>query len=159
MVDGGNTNDVHQFPLDASWAGGVKSSRPLLRFPTPFRQEDVMRIRSATRSWSRLGRFLACIAIAGLVWVGCSEVSDQPTAPATPSVQGSDNGALPSKLQQRVLEVMAVQDRHTSHLMQLPDVVGTATGLDAAGAVVIKVYTERQVAASSLPAELDGVPV
>lgn len=118
-----------------------------------------MHNRSAARSWSWWGRFLACIAIAGLVWVGCSEVSDQPTAPATPSVQGSDTDALPSKLQQRVLEVMAVQDRHTQQLMQLPDVVGTATGLDAAGAVVIKVYTERQVAASSLPAELDGVPV
>ena len=118
-----------------------------------------MHNRSTARSWLWLGRFFACIAIAGLVWVGCSEFSEQPMAPATPSVQGSDSDAIPSKMQQRLLEVMAVQDRHTPQLMQLPDVVGTATGLDAVGAVVIKVYTEREVGASRLPAALDGVPV
>jgi hypothetical protein len=106
-----------------------------------------------------MGRFLACIALASLLWVGCSEIADQPTAPATstPAVTGTD--AALGKIQQRVFEVMAVQDRHTPQLLQIPDVVGTATGLDETGAVVVKVYTEREVHASRLPAEVDGVRV
>ncbi len=120
-----------------------------------------MHDRSPARSWSWMGRFLACIAIAGLVWVGCSEFADQPSAPSTPEpvTEGADAGALAGKIQQRVLEVMAVQDRHTPQLMQIPDVLGTATGLDENGDAVIQVLTERQVPASRLPAQVDGVRV
>ncbi len=117
-----------------------------------------MHVRSPARSWSWMGRFLACIAIAGLVWVGCSEFADQPSAPSAPVVGSADAGAT-GKIQQRVLEVMAVQDRHTQQLMQLPDVLGTATGLDESGDVVVQVLTERLVQASRLPAQVDGVRV
>ena len=117
-----------------------------------------MHVRSPARSWSWMGRFLACIAIAGLVWVGCSEFADQPSAPSTP-VSGSADAGATGKIQQRVVEVMAVQDRHTQQLMQLPDVLGTATGLDESGDVVVQVLTERLVPASRLPAQVDGVRV
>ena len=117
-----------------------------------------MHVRSPARSWSWMGRFLACIAIAGLVWVGCSEFADQPNAPSAPVSESADAGAT-GKIEQRVVEVMAVQDRHTSQLMQLPDVLGTATGLDESGDVVIQVLTERLVPASRLPAQVDGVRV
>lgn len=120
-----------------------------------------MHDRSPARSRLWMGRFLACIAITSLLWVGCSELADQPTAPTTsaPAITGPDTDASLGKIQQRVFEVMAVQDRHTPQLMQLPDVVGTATGLDETGAVVVKVYTEREVPASRLPAQVDGVRV
>ncbi len=116
---------------------------------------------SARRSWSWMGRCLASIAITSLVWVGCSELSEQPTAPSMSAQTGESaaQGPLLEKTNPRVLEVMAVQDRHTSRLMQLPDVVGTATGLDETGQVVVKILTEKQVSESKLPAELDGVRV
>ena len=120
-----------------------------------------MHDRSPARSRLWMGRFLACFAISSLLWVGCSELADQPTAPTTsaPTIAGSDTDASLGKIQQRIFEVMAVQDRHTPQLMQIPDVVGTATGVDETGAVVVKVYTEREVPASRLPAQVDGVRV
>jgi hypothetical protein len=117
--------------------------------------------RSAPRAWPRLSRLLACVAFAAFVWAGCGELTDQPTSPtnteSTTLAAGED--ALLGKANARVLEVMAVQDRHTSRLMQLAGVAGTATGQDEDGTLVIKVYTERPVPAGLLPAELDGVRV
>ena len=87
-----------------------------------------MHKRSAARSRSWLGRFLACIAIASLVWVGCMEVAEQPTSPTTNEKATVDSGAALelSQANPRVHQVMTVQDRHTPQLMQVPDVVGTA---------------------------------
>lgn len=120
-----------------------------------------MRDRSAARPWNRLGRLLACVVLASFVWAGCGDLNEQPTAPATPETTAltPDAGALLGKAHARVLAVMAVQDKHTSRLMQVPDVVGTATALDESGALVIKVYTERQVPAARLPVEVDGVRI
>jgi hypothetical protein len=59
----------------------------------------------------------------------------------------------------KVLSVMAVQDRHTGRLMADPDVIGTATTVDANGnpAVLMLVTTEK--ARTSAPKDLEGVPV
>jgi hypothetical protein len=59
-----------------------------------------------------------------------------------------------------VQAVMAVQDRHTAELMQIPGVVGVATGLDPAnGKAAIKVYTEKALPPGQLKKEFDGVKV
>jgi hypothetical protein len=57
-----------------------------------------------------------------------------------------------------IASTMAIQDRHTPELLRVAGVVGTATGVDETGAVVIKVYTETAMA-SGLPTRLDGVRV
>jgi hypothetical protein len=54
--------------------------------------------------------------------------------------------------------VMEVQDRHTGRLMALPGVVGTATGLNAAGKPVVKIFLAK-AGVAGVPANLEGVPV
>jgi hypothetical protein len=58
-----------------------------------------------------------------------------------------------------VQAVAAVQDRHTPALMSRPGVVGTAVGLSESGELVVKVYTETQLGAGALPAEIDGIRI
>jgi PKD repeat protein len=53
---------------------------------------------------------------------------------------------------------IAVQEAHTDSLLTIPGVVGTAVGLQADGAPVVKIYTESANVAG-LPKKLDGIPV
>jgi hypothetical protein len=53
---------------------------------------------------------------------------------------------------------MEAQERHTNQVMAIPNVVGTAVGLGAAGQPVVKIYTES-AGVAGLPRTLDGVPV
>jgi len=57
-----------------------------------------------------------------------------------------------------VAAVANVQNRHTPGLLRLGGVVGTATGLDANGQVVVKVFLEG-AGIPGIPAALEGVPV
>ena len=57
-----------------------------------------------------------------------------------------------------VSKVMAIQDRNTAQLMSQKGVVGTATGLDDDGNVVIRVYTSG-ADEPQIPAALEGIPV
>jgi len=57
-----------------------------------------------------------------------------------------------------VSKVMAIQDRNTAQLMSQKGVVGTATGLDDDGNVVIRVYTSG-ADEPQIPAMLEGTPV
>jgi hypothetical protein len=66
--------------------------------------------------------------------------------------------AQPQVNAQAVARVMQVQNRHTGPLMAIPGVVGTATGLNAAGQPVVKVFLERR-GIGGIPANLEGVPV
>jgi len=59
----------------------------------------------------------------------------------------------------RIQAVMAVQGRHTHGLMALPEVVGTATGLDEAGNPAILVLTKKAIPPGLIPESLEGVPV
>lgn len=59
----------------------------------------------------------------------------------------------------RIQAAMAVQERHTPSLMNLPDVVGTATGLGEDGAPAILVFVRRQVPPGAIPMNLDGETV
>ena len=65
-----------------------------------------------------------------------------------------------------VQAVMAVQNKHTARLMADKNVVGTATGLTADGKIAVLVFLEKGDATpkgvkaiSSIPTDLDGVPV
>lgn len=66
-------------------------------------------------------------------------------------VQGGPDPAM-------VKKVMAIQDRHTEDLMGRKGVVGTSTGLDKDGNLVVRVYTNG-VDKPIIPAKLDGIKV
>jgi len=108
---------------------------------------------------SRIPGLLALGALAILIaaLAGCGQEAKSPLSPVglsatQPSVElGLKNPA--------VLQVMAVQNRHTDELMTQSGVVGTATGLDASGKLAVVVYTEHALGAGRLPVSLDGVPV
>ncbi|MFN0056402.1 MAG: hypothetical protein ACKV0T_30010 [Planctomycetales bacterium] len=55
-------------------------------------------------------------------------------------------------------KVIAIQDRHTDELLKLKGVVGTATGLDDDGNVVIKVYTDG-ADQPDVPETIEDIPV
>ena len=57
-----------------------------------------------------------------------------------------------------VARAIEVQESHTPSLLNVQGVVGTAVGLRADGAPVIKIYTEDP-GVGGLPNHLDGVPV
>src|SRR5947207_6891962 len=61
-----------------------------------------------------------------------------------------------------VRAVMAVQGEVTPDLMQQPEILGTAVGVDAAGVSVLTVYVDRDAAIAgkvirNFPRELHGV--
>jgi len=58
----------------------------------------------------------------------------------------------------QVRAVMAAQDRHTPYLMDLPEVVGTATGLTEDGRPAILVFTHTEVG-PMVPENIEGIPI
>ena len=58
-----------------------------------------------------------------------------------------------------VRAVMALQDDITGELLQLPGVIGTATGMTEDGKLAIVVLTQSAVAVALLASEVDGVPL
>lgn len=92
-----------------------------------------------------MGFCLAVLAIS-LIFVGVQD-------PA-PSAAAAD----PQPNARAVARVMEVQDRNTDRLLAIKGVVGTATGLDAAGQPVVKVFLAR-AGVAGIPAKLEGVPV
>jgi len=84
--------------------------------------------------------------------------SDTPTGASGISKPGTDGIQLTVR-NPRVQEVMIIQDRATPDLYENPLVVGTATGINAAGDIVIKVYTEDEILPGKLPARIEGVEV
>ncbi|HUU45566.1 MAG TPA: hypothetical protein VM118_07495 [Acidobacteriota bacterium] len=96
---------------------------------------------------------LAVLLLASaLVWVGCSGDLSTSGTPAESLAKLQPN--LPADLAQ----VMAVQDAHTGSLMSIDGVVGTGTGLNEDGNLVVKVFTAR-AGVSGIPSSLDNVPV
>lgn len=97
----------------------------------------------------------AALALLVGIW-GCSGSDENVLAPT----QNTEHASVElSRANPRVLEVMGIQDRHTSRLMADPEVIGTATTVDESGqpAVMLLVTTEK--ARGSAPKSLDGVPV
>ena len=101
------------------------------------------------------GRWTAMVlmlVVLSLVF-GCSDTGDDIGAPAD---QGN---VLLSRSDPRVMDVMAVQNRHTAGLLSQTGVVGTATGLDDKGNPAIMVYLETAVHGAKVPSEIEGVSV
>lgn len=90
-----------------------------------------------------------------LVWSGCENSADI-TAPGVSETQ--ETPAFTPEVHEFV-SVMRVQDRETARLMELPDVVGTATGLNDAGEPVIQILTEKATPPGRLPKQIDGIEV
>jgi hypothetical protein len=99
----------------------------------------------------------ATLAVGLVVW-GCSK--NPLSSTESPVNISNGNAIVLSPDDASVQAVMAVQDRHTAELMQIPGVVGVATGLDPAnGKAAIKVYTEKALPPGQLKKEFDGVRV
>jgi len=98
----------------------------------------------------------ALLAVSALYWTGCGQ--DGTNGPLTAPGR-SDITTNLSMSNPQVQAVMAVQDRHTPDLMADPNVVGTATGLNDQGQVVIKVYLAKAADRSLYPVSLDGIQV
>jgi hypothetical protein len=58
----------------------------------------------------------------------------------------------------RVQEVMTIQDQFMPVLLRIPGALATATGVNAAGELPVKVYTEWP-AVAGVPPMLQGIPV
>jgi hypothetical protein len=104
-------------------------------------------------------RFIAIVlsilvGVIALAIAGCSKKLTQPV------VSGSSDAATAGSAQ-RVAELgraIGVQNAHTRELMTLPDVIGTGTGLNAAGHAAILVLSKQSMGAR-LPREIGGIPV
>jgi len=116
---------------------------------------------SLYRHLKHLSGFLVFCAAVSLAWL----IADTPgsgTAEAkiTAGQVVPDEARTPlDRTDPRVQAAMALQERHTPLLMNVPDVVGTATGLSEDGKLAILVFVRRQVPAGAIPMNLDGAPV
>ena len=120
-----------------------------------------MRTRSGRKSWAVASRLFAVLAISGALWLGCTDRSEVPVAPQSDTIDKAApaDDQLLSLRNARVLEVAAVQERHTPVLMSRDQVVGTAIGVSENGTLVVKVYTKEPLLGHEVPESLDGVPV
>lgn len=116
---------------------------------------------SLRRHLKHLSGFLVFCAAVSLAWL----IADTPGS-GTAEAKITAGQVVPDKAQTpldrtdpRVQAAMALQERHTPLLMNVPDVVGTATGLSDDGEPAILVFVRRQVPAGAIPMNLDGAPV
>jgi hypothetical protein len=84
---------------------------------------------------------------------GCSNTNESPVAPTT-SAEGTWNLDHP-----QLQKVMAVQNANTKRLMAQPNVIGTATTINADGQPAIMVLVTTDAAFKAAPASIDGIPV
>lgn len=96
---------------------------------------------------------LALALVLALAWVGCN-TEPQSTAPSAPAVDVAAKPVVAGDVE----AVAAVQNRHTDRLLDIPGVVGTATGLGLDGNPAIVVLAE-QPGIRGIPDALEGVPV
>lgn len=96
---------------------------------------------------------LTAAALTALSAFACTDRSEQTAGPAT----GQPNLSA-AQAQSALDQVIAIQNRHTAELMALPGVVGTATGLSAAGRPEVLVFT-RGLGVAGIPSTLEGAVV
>jgi hypothetical protein len=110
---------------------------------------------------------LAAVLSSAIIWYGCSRSGESPTAPGASdnsqqelAILGTDNP--------QVQQTMSVQEKYTSDLMANKAVVGTATGINDDGSLVIKVFVKDAsykllkgtgVARTAIPAAIEKIPV
>jgi hypothetical protein len=107
-------------------------------------------ILKRSRRMKFLIRLLVSCLFLALAFSGCQD-KQQPFEAGSegPSLAGAGAG---------LERAMEVQKQHTPRLMALPDVVGTATGIGAAGTPAVLVLT-KVPGVAGIPGSLDGVPV
>jgi hypothetical protein len=103
---------------------------------------------------------VAVLVAVGAVMAGCSTERGTPLSPTAQTNLGAlKNPGELSMANPVVRNIAAAQDRHTTELMAIPGVVGTATGPNENGELAIMVMTEHALGAGRLPATLEGIPV
>ena len=88
-----------------------------------------------------------------VLWTGCDNNQLSPVEPFT-----QQEGKVLSKSNPAVQRIIDIQNSHTPDLMNIPGVVGTGTGLNAAGKPVIKVFIVNP-GVEKIPEHVDGIPV
>jgi hypothetical protein len=80
-------------------------------------------------------------------------------AQITDQAISSEENAVLDKYDPHVRRAIDTQRRHTHTLMEMPDVVGTATGLTENNNPTILVFTKQEMKAGAIPDYLEGIPV
>jgi hypothetical protein len=110
----------------------------------------------------RRAALVAVLALAavGALLASCSKDRGTPLSPTAQTNLGAlKNPGELSMANPVVRNVAAAQDRHTTELMAIPGVVGTATGPNENGDMAIMVMTEHALGQGRLPASIEGLPV
>src|SRR5438132_1977220 len=108
------------------------------------------------RSHSRFRRPVGAVALgmsAVLAWYSCGGEPRDVTAPESRS-----SSVSLQPLEQGFERARAAQERHTSHLLAIKGVTGTAVGFANDGRAVVTIFTKAG-GIHGLPASLDDVPV
>jgi hypothetical protein len=109
-----------------------------------------------------LGLLGVVVALAAIHWLVGSGLLQPGVAEAQVIPGPGLSEPMPGGLDRSNPEVqaaMAAQHRHNRHLLALPEVLGTATGVNEAGKPSIKVFIKRNVSPGLIPGSLDGIPV
>jgi hypothetical protein len=85
--------------------------------------------------------------------LGCSK---GPGAPVLPTAAVHSERAVADRA--RLSQVIAIQNRHTARLLQIPGVVGVGTGIGRDGQPAIEVFVGPSTL-TDVPTDIDGVPV
>lgn len=109
--------------------------------------------RKNETGWMRTG-------LLPLVMVVCIGLVLDPS-PGFAQVDGGDEGDsyVLAYDDPAVVHTMEVQDRHTDYLMDIPNVVGTGTGMTSYGQAAIVIFTQQEIGSVFLPTEIEGIPV
>jgi hypothetical protein len=102
---------------------------------------------------STVAMLLLALTVSVGLW-GCSREPATPVAPEAANVSVDRSTSNPS-----IRNVMNVQERYTPALMADPDVIGTATTIDANGQPVVLLLVTSERARGGAPKMLDGTPV
>ncbi len=110
-------------------------------------------MKRGSTTLKRYGVWMLVLAVSLSVFLVCSDT------PQTPTTQVAKwDGSTLSMAHPKVKAVAQVQDKYTERLLDAEDIVGTATGLDKDGNLVIRVYA-AEPGIANVPKALDGVPV
>jgi hypothetical protein len=108
---------------------------------------------------------LVVILVVGLLsflqWTmnGLSVKPDTADAKIAAETAITEETAVLERSDPEVQRVMDAQKRHTTVLMEAPEVVGTATGVAESNSPAIVVFTEKEPGPGAIPESLEGIPV
>ena len=99
---------------------------------------------------------LALAASMSLVLWACSGEGDVVSPQVDkPTMAGNTFSVAHPEVQRAI----GVQNKHTPTLMEDPEIVGTAVGMNDSGEIILKVYTENNLGSDKVPFEIDGLEV